>query len=1235
MNTYVNNPSRLLFICCFFVGIGCFGQTNIPPGPVSGTWTKAASPYIINGDLIVPPGQHLTLEPGVTVLFTGYYKLTVNGSLLARGTSADSIVIDRKDANSSWHSIRIEEVNPGTDSTIFEYCRIEHTQYPGGDVTLSGGNAILVNNFHKVRVSHCLIRNNSGGRGGGVYAAYSNIRINNNIIRKNWVTQYGGGIYIYGGSAEIKDNQVVANYAGDNGGGIWLSGPGTQVVNNMISYNHSSWAGGGLVVLSNATVSGNLITYNESEHDDGGGMSVAASPKVINNTIAFNVAARGEGVMSGGSPQFINNIIFYNRDRSGLKNEDDEIFLISGSPGFYNCNLEGGLAAIVVYSGSYTGIAKDNLDALPLFKNPSANDFSLTWSNYPAFDRSMSPCIDAGAADTPHDPDGSRTDIGARYFHQSSGNFPPSVEFEADTLLGYNSLEVHFTDRSFKGNSMITEWHWDFGDGSTSTQQHPVHQYTTAGKFSVTLSIKDGNNFERSTRKEQYIQIIEGVYIKGKVLGTFSAPRYIVGGDVLVEETKTLLVTPGVEFVFLGPFIFEVRGALRALGTAQQPIVFTSYDEVTPVRWKGLYVFASGPQDSTVVDHCKIQYVENNGVGALLAFSENGAAGMRVSNSEICYNSTQGIHVSTSKVIVRNNYIHHNTARLYQDGAGIYIPSGSPKIINNIIAHNETPGNGGGICVDWSGHPLLINNTITNNKAYRGGGISDGAGWFESINNTIAFNTATEGGGYCAIYGGDVTFTNTIIANNLGGQVRIADPYSRVGFKNTLLQGGSGGVVGYANSIFLYENVLTSDPLLATGTNQYGKLLPGSPAVDAGTSSIVSQLPSLDILGNTRITNSLVDIGAYEYVADAPLSNLNPLSDFNVAEDFAPFVVPLDPLVSDTDDARFLTFGINPATTLLDVEVKNRQLKISPKPDKFGDQTVTLNVSDGTSTVSTSFTVHIAPVEDGPSFTIEGNVTVQEDFPAPRAYAINVKVPYGEENQSRVFALQPPTSDLVTVQLNPNGTLAFSSKPNAFGSQRFTLTLTEGQQTYSDQFTFTVKNVNDPPTITAGSASVIVGVKDSVWLPIEVIEVDGDPVDFGGYLENDNISVWGGIVGSNQYVLLIVGNAIGFSKITLVASDGDLTSFITIPVTIAVITGVEESALDTFNAYPNPTPGPITVTGRANSTITIYTTNVQVVLKDTMTTTELKLDLSFLKPGLYFLQVDDGKKQLVFKVVRQ
>lgn len=61
----------------------------------------------------------------------------------------------------------------------------------------------------------------------------------------------------------------------------------------------------------------------------------------------------------------------------------------------------------------------------------------------------------------------------------------PVSSFSADVTNGINSLTVKFTDGS---TNTPTSWAWDFGDGTTSTQQNPTHTYSNPGKYTVKLT---------------------------------------------------------------------------------------------------------------------------------------------------------------------------------------------------------------------------------------------------------------------------------------------------------------------------------------------------------------------------------------------------------------------------------------------------------------------------------------------------------------------------------------------------------------------------------------------------------------------------------------------------------------------------------------------------------------------------------------------------------------------------
>ncbi|MGC9435590.1 MAG: PKD domain-containing protein [Methanomicrobiales archaeon] len=83
------------------------------------------------------------------------------------------------------------------------------------------------------------------------------------------------------------------------------------------------------------------------------------------------------------------------------------------------------------------------------------------------------------------------------------GGTSPGADFTADPTSGEAPLEVRFTDSSTNSPG---SWYWVFGDGATSTEQHPVHIYTEAGTYSVSLTVQNGYGEDTRTRS-RYITV--------------------------------------------------------------------------------------------------------------------------------------------------------------------------------------------------------------------------------------------------------------------------------------------------------------------------------------------------------------------------------------------------------------------------------------------------------------------------------------------------------------------------------------------------------------------------------------------------------------------------------------------------------------------------------------------------------------------------------------------------------
>ncbi len=82
----------------------------------------------------------------------------------------------------------------------------------------------------------------------------------------------------------------------------------------------------------------------------------------------------------------------------------------------------------------------------------------------------------------------------------------PVVNFVADDSVGCAPKSVRFTDRTVSAQPIVS-WLWDFGDGTSATQQNPTHFYGVDGLYTVKLTIIDAKGCTSSKTKTQYIRL--------------------------------------------------------------------------------------------------------------------------------------------------------------------------------------------------------------------------------------------------------------------------------------------------------------------------------------------------------------------------------------------------------------------------------------------------------------------------------------------------------------------------------------------------------------------------------------------------------------------------------------------------------------------------------------------------------------------------------------------------------
>lgn len=211
--------------------------------------------------------------------------------------------------------------------------------------------------------------------------------------------------------------------------------------------------------------------------------------------------------------------------------------------------------------------------------------------------------------------------------------------------------------------------------------------------------------------------------------------------------------------------------------------------------------------------------------------------------------NNQSYTANFDSCIVRNNFSGTNSQFLIAGANGYNWIANSE--IKNCLFNNNT---------STSGSSCLYLTASTTNSGNQNGINVD------VINTTFASNSGSSGYVIRTDNGSNVRIKNSIIYNNGS-----ATPFNITGtlggpaLTNTISQGGQ--ISG--------QNV---NPLL----NSDFTLQTSSPAINSGNNASLPANTDFDLAGNSRIVNTTVDLGAYEYDANLANPNFDSFSDFAV-----------------------------------------------------------------------------------------------------------------------------------------------------------------------------------------------------------------------------------------------------------------------------------------------------------------------------------------------------------------
>jgi hypothetical protein len=145
----------------------------------SGAWHQQDAPLLLENGVSLAAGVTLTIDPGVTILMLDNGSMTIDGTLLARGTANAPIVVSSaraKPAPDDWESITFS--GPSASGSVLDYLNISYGGY------YSDGSAeVVTQKGANPTITHSVF---AWSQGDGVYAEDgSQPTIAFNVFQKN------------------------------------------------------------------------------------------------------------------------------------------------------------------------------------------------------------------------------------------------------------------------------------------------------------------------------------------------------------------------------------------------------------------------------------------------------------------------------------------------------------------------------------------------------------------------------------------------------------------------------------------------------------------------------------------------------------------------------------------------------------------------------------------------------------------------------------------------------------------------------------------------------------------------------------------------------------------------------------------------------------------------------------------------------------------------------------------
>ncbi len=389
---------------------------------------KAHSPYYLNSTLTIGENDTLIIFEGTTIIIDTAVDIIVYGNMFIKGTASSPVKILPKTDSVGWGQIKL--LKKGS------HCKFEHAEIVDGTVIAIAVNLVYRHihfvNRQKLSSMHNITRvawgsadlQNCSVQGSGKGEGFHLKNMDRGIIRQCEFRNIPDAIEW----TRVKNSRITNNLFVDN----WDDAIDLNNCSNILidsntiihAFDRGIEIGSERFGSSvNITVHRNLITNCK----EGITFKEGSTGLVINNTLyknKYGIVCKELIEGSGGSRITVENTIISQSKLSSI--ESDSLSEVAINHSLSDKTLMEGVG---------------NIFANPQFTDSKNRDFSLKQS---------SPCVNAGNAFEPIDPDGTTSDMGA-YFHNPQSEFP--------ALSQKTEMQFFSTHPEFFGAALRINYH--------------------------------------------------------------------------------------------------------------------------------------------------------------------------------------------------------------------------------------------------------------------------------------------------------------------------------------------------------------------------------------------------------------------------------------------------------------------------------------------------------------------------------------------------------------------------------------------------------------------------------------------------------------------------------------------------------------------------------------------------------------------------------------------------------